>query len=37
MDGVTEMLGELGAGSVRDGADPEVLARLDEARRQTWD
>ena len=36
-DRVTELLAKLEAAVIRDAADPEVLARLDEARRETWD
>ena len=33
---VTELLAGLEAAVIRDGADPEVLARLEEARREAW-
>ena len=33
---VTELLGRLEEAAVRDGADPEFLARLDEAQREVW-
>ena len=36
-DRVTELLAELEAAVIRDGANPEVLARLEEARRAVWD
>ncbi len=36
-DRVTELMADLEAAVIRDGADPDVLARLDEARRAVWD
>lgn len=36
-DRVTELLAELEEGVARDGADAEVLARLDAARREVWE
>jgi hypothetical protein len=36
-DRVTEKLAALEAAVLRDGADPEVLARLEEARREVWE
>ena len=36
-DRITELLAELEESVIRDGADPEVLARLDEARRRVWE
>ena len=35
-DRITELLSELEETVIRDGADPEVLARLDHARRDIW-
>jgi DNA-binding IclR family transcriptional regulator len=37
MDRVTELLGELEELVIRDGADAEVLSRLDEARAAVWE
>ena len=36
-DRVTELLAQLEAAVIRNGANPEVLARLEEARRAIWD
>ena len=36
-DRLTELLARLEAAVIRDGADAEVLARLDDARRAVWD
>ena len=36
-DRVTELLADLEAEVIRDGAYPELLARLEEARREIWD
>jgi hypothetical protein len=36
-DRVTELLAQLEEAVIRDGGDPEVLTRIDEARRQVWD
>jgi hypothetical protein len=34
---VTQMLAELEEAVIRDGANPEVLARLEQARREVWE
>jgi hypothetical protein len=36
-DRVTELMAELEEQVIRDGADAEVLARVDDARRAVWD
>ena len=36
-DRITALLAELEEAVIRDGADPEVLARLDAARRDVWE
>jgi hypothetical protein len=36
-DRIRELLGQLAEGFIRDGADAEVLARLEEARRGPWE
>jgi hypothetical protein len=36
-DRITALLAELEEAVIRDGADPEVLARLDAARREVWE
>lgn len=36
-DRVTELMAELEERVIRDGADAEVLGRLDDARRAVWD
>ena len=36
-DRLTELLAQLEATVIRDGADAEVLARLDAARREVWE
>ena len=36
-DRVTDLLAELEAAVLRDGANPDVLARLEEARREVWE
>ena len=36
-DRITELMAELEERVIRDGADPEVLARLDDARRGVWE
>jgi hypothetical protein len=36
-DRMTELLAELEEAVIRNGADPEVLARLNEARRDVWE
>jgi len=36
-DRVTELLAQLEEAVIRDGGDPEVLARIEDARRQVWD
>lgn len=36
-DRVTELLAELESAVIRDGANPEMLARLEDARRAVWD
>lgn len=36
-DRVTELLAELEEAVIRADADPEVLARLDDARREVWE
>jgi hypothetical protein len=34
---VTELLAHLGADVIRDGADPEILRQIEEARAAVWD
>ncbi len=36
-DRITALLADLEEAVIRDGADPEVLARLDAARREVWE
>jgi hypothetical protein len=36
-DRITELLAELEETVMRDGANPEVLAHLERARRETWE
>lgn len=36
-DRVTELLADLEEAVLRGGANPDVLARLEEARREVWD
>jgi hypothetical protein len=36
-DRVTQLLAQLEAAVIRDGANPEVLALLEEARRDVWE
>ena len=36
-DRVTDLLAELEDAVIRDGSNPEALARVDEARREVWD